>query len=125
MILPKIEKLEFVRSLEHLSGPPGPDRDLTWFLVYTGTLYFCVGGAGMHGMLFAEMQENIPSPPAPREGLSKMNSVAAAGRIKEMKGARLHLWGSKDLGVTTPSDWYPTLKKILEEQVIPQVLAAV
>lgn len=121
--MPKIENLEFVRSLEHISGPPGPDRDVTWFLVYTGGLFFCVGGVGYHSLLFANTQEKIPTPPAPRERTSKMNSVVAAGRVKGIAGARLHLWESKDLGVTTPSDWWPDLKKILEEQVVPQVLA--
>lgn len=124
MNLPKIEKLEFVRSMEHMSGLPGPDRDVTWFLVYTGVLFFCVGSAGYHAILFTNMLEKIPRPPAPRETTSKMNSVVAAGRVKEIGGACLHLWGSKDLGVTTPPGWYPTLKRILEEQVVPQVLAA-
>lgn len=124
MNLPKIETLEFVRSMEHLSGPPGPNRDVTWFLVYTGVLFFCVGSAGYHSILFTNMLEKIPRPPTPRESSSKMNSVVAAGRVKEIGGTRLHLWGSKDLGVETPQGWQPALRDILEKQVITQVLAA-
>lgn len=118
--LPKIESLEYVQSRR--ATFQNPVFDITWILTYTGTLFFCVGGAGHHGWLFGEKMEVIPKPPPPNEWKSKMNSVVAAGRIKDVEGERLHLWGSKDLVVQTPQDWRPTLKKILEEQVIPQVL---
>lgn len=122
--MPEIKALEFVRSTERVSGPPSSNQDITWFLVYTGTLFFCVGGAGMHSFLFTDMHEKIPTPCSPRETMSKMNSVVAAGRIKEIRGARLHLWGSKDLGVTTPEEWKPTIQDVLVNRVLPQVFAA-
>lgn len=121
--MPEVRSLEFVRSTDSVAGRPGSNPDVTWFLTYTGTLFFCLGGAGMHSFLFSDVYEKIPKPPAPREVMSKMNSVVAAGRIKEIKGARLHLWGSKNLDVLTPEEWKPALKNILEGQVLPPVLA--
>jgi hypothetical protein len=121
--LPEVKCLEFVRSTDRIADADDPNPDVTWFLVYTGTLFFCKGGAGVHTTLFHDVYEKIPQPAPPREGFSKTSSIVAAGRIKEIKGARLHLWGSKNLGVATPQDWWPVLKKILDEQAVPQVLA--
>lgn len=123
--LPKVEPFEYVHSAE--AALRNPVFDITWFLTYTGTLFFCVGGAGHHEWLLDEKMEVVPKPLPPHEQSSKKKSIVAAGRIKDVQGVefkRHHLWGSKDLAVETPRDWRLALQEILEEQVIPQVMAA-
>ncbi len=120
--LPKVERFDYVKSPVRIE----PVFDITWFLTYTGTLFFCVGGAGYHELLCEQKMEAIPKPPAPHESSSKKKSIVAAGRIKDVQGVefkRHHLWGSGYLNVETPRDWRPALQEILEQQVIPQVIA--
>ncbi len=124
MEMTEIKSIEFVRSAEgtYMLGNLNPD--VTWFLVYTGEFYFCRGGDGAHSALFEEVYDRIPEPlvPGPPDDFNR-SSVVAAGRIKEIKTTKLLLWGSKNLRVTTPEDWRSDLEKVLEEQVIPEVLA--
>ncbi|MEN9338157.1 MAG: hypothetical protein RIQ41_471 [Candidatus Parcubacteria bacterium] len=122
--MPKVETFEYVTSRRATFRDPV--FDITWFLTYTGTLFFCVGGAGLHEWLLHEKVEAIPKPPPPHESSSKKKSIVAAGRIKDVQGVewkRHYLWGSTFIGVETPRDWRPALQEILEQQVIPQVIA--